>query len=1356
MENMKRAISAFLALVLVLGMLPCVPVFAGAEEVETQPETVAVETTEAVTVPEETEAEEEIVPETTAAEETLPEETVSETVAEETVPEETVSETVAEETVPEETVSETVAEETVPETVAEEESAAEAVTEDLAAGSDAADAVVLYPITNIEVSASRELTYVGDQVKLTAKLTPDNASYPKVEFYVVEEEEEDAGEAVALDEEEEDTVYDAKVLREQGVLIVREPCTLTVAARALDRDYVYNDEDELVDGPHDSATQKEGGTVTVTFVGYDMEINMDKGEIPEENQDGDDALKLMTNKKLEMSVHYLVDHPDDEEGMKPAAHLPHVKPNVTWYLDEGDDKYASVQVDEDNCMYAVVTAKSVTSPKVVTLYAKDKTINKVDSVSITIYPIPYKVGIYGLDDEGNQIEYTNDTLTVPLKASEIAALREQGIDYLELELTAQVWPVEAEEPMVWDCSDNMVRVFHPDKEEEEADEGIEAQAEDDKKEPEKDTTRATLRVDFREGTTTVTVASKNYPKVKSTVKIVRKACLENGDMDFDRKDLDLLNEGLLTGKSYQLKVYDVRDPKNPTLLGEEDVKWSLSEEDQAYATVSASGKLTAKKGLKEGKLVTVKCEDVNNEDACLFLQVNIRPLATEVRLLPGELTVEGLDEDKPYINGMTVHVDTADGCDPFKLGALVLPGDAEDVNASGTAMQKVTWKSSDTKIATIDKVTNDIVWQGKNGTVTITATAADGSEKKASVKLKFGVQVTGLNIIKDSEDFFLRSGQSWTMKVEFTPAKASDKTLKWELVGENDSKYASISSKGKLTAKTVYEEHIVTVQATAQDGSGVAATAEVLIKPKKDGILVLKSAGRGYEDYVTKTTQTLAVGETIDLDAFFLGTNGDADEAAEVKWKSSDSKIAKVLEKEGESTTVQILKAGKVTITATSVDDKKKEATITLKGVKMVDSIVVTPDEDEVLELACGKSLTLKAKAYAEDGKSPTVTKLAWSIAEGGEKYAKVSGGKVTAIAGALAFDDEPVEVTVVVSATDGSPVEESRTITIYPIAQRVEINEYLGDGEDRKVYINTPAKGTNTCLLMVPGEDTLSLEAKVWPANAMQAVTWKSSNSKIASIDKNTGEVIVKKAGTVTFTATAADGSGKKATFKVTFLAKPSEVTFDMDASVTFAENFFAIAGGKNLKIKPVLLDGNGKKITGKKLEWKVVPYSDDEAAVFGGTEDDGTAYVTSISDGTLKTKKVTEPKMVTVIVRTVEKNDEWEIEATANVAIFPATASVIILDSEGKDIGSKYWVDLNDGELELDAVALGKFVTTEGVYEEAYQGFTWKSSDSKIAKVDKYTGLVTFKKTGTVTIYCYAADGTTVKDSVKITIRK
>jgi len=520
----------------------------------------------------------------------------------------------------------------------------------------------------------------------------------------------------------------------------------------------------------------------------------------------------------------------------------------------------------------------------------------------------------------------------------------------------------------------------------------------------------------------------------------------------------------------------------------------------------------------------------------------------------------------------------------------------------------------------------------------------------------------------------------------------------------------------------VYEEKFVTVRATAKDGSGVYDETTVLIRPKQDGILTLKGYGAyvtAEDDYVTKTTQIIPVGDSIDLEAYILGST----EPEDVKWKSS-SKNAVLSDTAGSSTTVEILGTGTFTITATSLEEPSKKATVTVKGVRMTDYIEWTHTHEQT-ELACGKSLTLKAKAYDMDGKTPSVSKLAWSIEEGGEKYAKVSGGKVTAIAGALASDDEPVDITVVVSATDGSGVEETYDITIYPVTQTVTIDMPEG------VYANTPSSGTNTFVMETPGVDTLQMNAKTWPANAMDSVTWKSSSKSIAEIDAD-GEVTVKKAGTVTITATAADGSGKKATFKLTILQRPCYAGFDMD--------HFAIAGGKSLKMKPILLDGNEKKITGKKLEWKV-------AAVPG--MEDGTAYVTSISGGTLKTKKVTEPKYVEIIVRTQEKLEDWEIEFSAIVAICPAASSVTILDQEGRDIGKTLWADLNAGGVWLDAVTANK------ADESTYQGVNWKTSNKKIAEVDEF-GYVTFHKAGTVTITATAADGTGVKDTVKITIAK
>ena len=65
----------------------------------------------------------------------------------------------------------------------------------------------------------------------------------------------------------------------------------------------------------------------------------------------------------------------------------------------------------------------------------------------------------------------------------------------------------------------------------------------------------------------------------------------------------------------------------------------------------------------------------------------------------------------------------------------------------------------------------------------------------------------------------------------------------------------------------------------------------------------------------------------------------------------------------------------------------------------------------------------------------------------------------------------------------------------------------------------------------------SLTLKAQVVPSYATnQAVTWKSGNTKYATVSSK-GVVKVKKAGighTVTITATAKDGSGKKATCKI------------------------------------------------------------------------------------------------------------------------------------------------------------------------------------------------------------------------------
>ena len=81
---------------------------------------------------------------------------------------------------------------------------------------------------------------------------------------------------------------------------------------------------------------------------------------------------------------------------------------------------------------------------------------------------------------------------------------------------------------------------------------------------------------------------------------------------------------------------------------------------------------------------------------------------------------------------------------------------------------------------------------------------------------------------------------------------------------------------------------------------------------------------------------------------------------------------------------------------------------------------------------------------------------------------------------------------------------------------------------------------------LVLKKDNKEKLKAIVSPANASnKAVTWKSSNKKVATVNSK-GVVTAKKNGTAIITATAKDGSKKRATCKVTVLKGTGYVTLE------------------------------------------------------------------------------------------------------------------------------------------------------------------------------------------------------------------
>ena len=508
----------------------------------------------------------------------------------------------------------------------------------------------------------------------------------------------------------------------------------------------------------------------------------------------------------------------------------------------------------------------------------------------------------------------------------------------------------------------------------------------------------------------------------------------------------------------------------------------------------------------------------------------------------------------------------------------------------------------------------------------------------------------------------------------------------FQLVDSADSAYATVTAAGKVTAKNVNEPHAVKIQAVSKDAAQVESNVITLtILPKADQSLILKVGN----DYVTKTTLARNVNETVSLAAYTLDLSGEApaEEAAEVTWKSSNGKVASV----DENGTVTCLKSGSATITATS---GKVKATVTLKVTGLVEGITVTTKKAaDSLTVASGKTLALKANVEPANASNKAVT---WSVTDG-SAYAKVSSsGVITAnkdLTGAKT-------VTVTATAKDGSGVSGSAKVTLRPLVQGLEIKR--------------PGASENTTQVWdMAASSTLQLSAVTYPVAAGKDVTWKSSNAKVASVDAG-GKVTCLKAGTVTITATAKDGSAKKASFKLTVVKLMKDLTVEGGI----------IAGGKSLTLKPVITPAD---TTNKKLSWSV---SENEAGI------------RISSSGKLTTKAVKGRVTVTV---TATALDGSGVTAKCDVTVCPATTKVTIGIPGGGSVPKT---------MAYNELLVLKATSTPDGTDGAAPVYTWKTNN-KLVTVENGKVVADAKAVGkTVTVTATAADGTNKSASIKVKI--
>ena len=244
------------------------------------------------------------------------------------------------------------------------------------------------------------------------------------------------------------------------------------------------------------------------------------------------------------------------------------------------------------------------------------------------------------------------------------------------------------------------------------------------------------------------------------------------------------------------------------------------------------------------------------------------------------------------------------------------------------------------------------------------------------------------------------------------------------------------------------------------------------------------------------SSQNLITGESFTLTA----TVEPAKTTDTVVWSSSNEAVATVSDG-----TVTAAKAGTTEITATA-GNVKATCTVTVSDpVYKVTDIKLTAAPSR--RIAAGKKVQLKASIAPSNATDKSVTwtssnkKVATVNAKGLVTFKKNAGGK---------------KVTITATAKDGSKKFAKITLTCMK-----------GSVKSIKLSGKTTVKSGKTT----------KLKAKVSTKNgkANKTVVWSSSNTKLATVDKNGKVKTVKgKKGTVKITAKATDGSGKKATIKI------------------------------------------------------------------------------------------------------------------------------------------------------------------------------------------------------------------------------
>lgn len=427
---------------------------------------------------------------------------------------------------------------------------------------------------------------------------------------------------------------------------------------------------------------------------------------------------------------------------------------------------------------------------------------------------------------------------------------------------------------------------------------------------------------------------------------------------------------------------------------------------------------------------------------------------------------------------------------------IMEPGDIEnlyldlDVNPNdATNIDKITWRSSNSSVATVDK---DGVVTAKAGGVAYihaeTLETVDGYLMRVTRKVIVHQPVTDLKL--ESEAISIKKGSVVFLKDTIKPDDATDKGLIWSSSDEN---VVIVDQNGKITA--LDSGHAIISVKTLDGSERIAETVVTVLEPVTGISLNARS-------------RTVEVGSKYTIIPLITPSNADN---KKVTYTSIDPSVASV-DASGVVTGVK----GGTTLVVVKTEDRGLIASMTIEVKESVDALSF---EEREAYIGIGLSKTLEVIFNPGD---VTDKRLKWS-SNNTSMVTVDQNGKISGIS--------PGTAMITVEARDGSEQRASIIVhSVNPITGLI-----MGD---TKVKLREG--------------DTKQLTVNFLPSNAtVKEVKWNTSDPAVAKVD-NFGVITAISEGECKITASSLDGGNAYAETKVTVVKAVTAETLTVHSADT------------------------------------------------------------------------------------------------------------------------------------------------------------------------------------------------------------